>query len=81
MNTKPTLPSLQPATHFVAAALAAVIAIGMLASITTLFQRDGLPMERAVVAERACADLEYRSERDACIRAQLATPVVAVAVR
>ena len=74
MNAKPTLPSLQPATHFVAATLAAIITIGVLASVTTLFQRDGLPMQRLVVAERACVEHAFVSEREACVRERLAVP-------
>ena len=68
MNVKPTLPHLSPAAHFIAAALAGVITIGILASVTELLQRDGRPMERLVAAERACMGHAYVSEREACMR-------------
>jgi hypothetical protein len=52
----------------VAAALAAFIAIGLLASVAFLFQIDGAPLELLVRAERACSRHNYASERDACMR-------------
>ena len=59
---------LSPAAHVIAAALAAVITVGILSSLTGLFLRDGWPLERLVAAERACAGHEYVSEREACMR-------------
>jgi hypothetical protein len=50
------------------AALAAFIAIGLLASVTVLLQLDGAPLELLVRAERACTQLHFVSERDACMR-------------
>jgi len=67
-----TLPSPNPVTHFIAATMATIIAIGLLASVATLFQRDGLPMRRLLLAERACSEYRYVSERDACMRQWLA---------
>jgi len=57
----------------VVAALASAIAVGLLAAVVTLFERDGYPMERVLVAERACAGNSYVSEREVCMREWLAT--------
>jgi hypothetical protein len=59
---------LSPAAHFIAAALAAAITVGILSSLTALLLRDGWPLERLVTAERACASHAYVSEREACMR-------------
>ncbi len=72
MNSTPTLLLSRPIAHFIAATLAAIFAIGLLASVTALFQRGGRPMERLVVAERACVGFAYRSEREACVSEWLA---------
>ena len=72
MTTKPTLPQSRPVTHFIAATLAGIVAIGLLSSVTALFQRDGRPLERLAVAERACVAHAYVSEREACVRQWLA---------
>jgi hypothetical protein len=68
MYTKPHLPTLRPAAHFIAAVLAGIIAIGILDGVTELLQRDGRPMRRLVAAERACMGHAYVSEREACMR-------------
>ena len=68
MNTKQSLPPLSPVNHFIAAALAGIITIGIIAGITELFQLDGRPMERLAAAERACMGHAYVSEREACMR-------------
>ena len=77
MNATPAESTLSPVAHFVAAALAGIITIGILATITALFMRDGRPLERLVAAERACAVHAYVSEREACMRewAALKRPV------
>jgi hypothetical protein len=54
------------------AALASVIAFTILWGVVTLFQSRGLPMERLVAAERACAQHVYLSERQACMNEWLA---------
>lgn len=72
MSTKPTLARPRVVTTIAAAALSAVIAIGLLAAVTGLFQRDGAPLEQVVVAEHACADHTLISEREACVRLHLA---------
>jgi hypothetical protein len=68
MNRKQSPSTLRPATHFVAAALAGIIATGIFVGVTVLFQRDGRPLERLVAAERACMGHAYVSERAACMR-------------
>ena len=53
----------------VALPLAALIAIGLLDGVAALFLRDGTPLERALIAERACSEYRFVSEREACTRA------------
>jgi hypothetical protein len=55
MNAKPTLARPRVVTTIAAAALSTVIAIGLLTTITVLFQRYGGPIEQVVIAEHACA--------------------------
>ena len=71
MNAKPTLARPRVVTT-IAAALSAVIAIGLLAAVSGLFQRDGAPLEQVVIAEHACANHAFLSEREACVRLHLA---------
>ena len=59
MNAKPTLARRQVVTTIVAAALSALIAIGLLTAVTELFQRDGAPFEQVVIAEDACANYAF----------------------
>jgi hypothetical protein len=68
MNAKPDASPLSSATHFIAAALAAVITVGILGGVTELLLRNGWPLERLMAAERACAAREYVSKREACMR-------------
>ena len=72
MNTNTALKR-SSVTTFAAATMASVIAIGIFAAVTNLFMRSGTPMERLVVAERACTHYVYVSEREACMRDWLAT--------
>ena len=72
MNARPTLPHVSATTTIVVAALSAVIAIGLLAAVSGLFQHDGTPFEKWVVAERACGSYRFVSERDACMGLYLA---------
>ena len=60
----------------VAAALSIFIAIGLLTAATGLFQLDGAPFEQVVIAEHACASKVFVSERETCVRSQLATSCV-----
>jgi len=70
MNVKPTLARPRIATTLVA--LSTLIAIGLLTAVTGLFQRDGAPFEQVVIAEHACANHTFISEREACVRLYLA---------
>jgi hypothetical protein len=72
MNPSPTLARRHVVTTIVAAALSALIAIGLLTAVTDLFQRDGAPFEQVVVAEHVCANGAFVSEREACVRLYLA---------
>ena len=73
MNAKPTLARPRVVTTVAAAALSTVIAIGLLTAVAGLFQRDGAPFEQVVIAERACANYAFVSERETCVRLYLAT--------
>ena len=64
------LQSLLPIT---AACLAAVLAIGLIAAVTTLFQSRGTPFAELASAERACSAHAYVSEREACMREWIAS--------
>ena len=72
MNAKPTLARPHVAATMVAAALSILIAIGLLTAVTGSFQRDGAPFEQVVIAEHACANHTFISEREACVRLYLA---------
>ena len=72
MNAKPTFARPHGATTIIAAALSASIAIGLLTAVTGLFQRDGTPFEQVVIAEHACANYAFASERETCVRLHIA---------
>jgi hypothetical protein len=72
MNAKPTLNQPRGLTVSLAAAFSAVVAVGSLSAVAWLFQREGLPFEQLVAAERACAAHPYASERESCIKDWLA---------
>jgi hypothetical protein len=72
MNAKPTLARPHVVTTIVAAALSTLIAIGLLTAVTDLFQRDGAPFKQVVIAEHACANYAFVSERETCVRLYLA---------
>jgi len=72
MNVKPTLARPRVATTLVTAALSTLITIGLLTAVTGLFQRDGAPFAQVVIAEHACANHTFISEREACVRSYLA---------
>jgi len=77
MNTKPVLGRRDIGTTVVAAALAMVIALGLLAGVANLFLHDGLLLQNVAMAERACRGYSYVSEREACVRWLLAASYVA----
>jgi hypothetical protein len=68
MNAKPILARRPIGTTLVAAALSTLVAIGLLSTVSSLFLRDGAPLEQAAIAERACADYAFVSERETCMR-------------
>jgi hypothetical protein len=55
------------------AVLALVVAAGLFGAVARLFVQDGRPLEAVVVAERACSESAYVSEREACIRSLIAS--------
>lgn len=63
---KPTLPSSRPVIHAIAGVLAIGVALGLLSSVATLFQRDGMPLEARVVAARAGVDHAAGERHDTC---------------
>jgi hypothetical protein len=67
MNAKLNLASPSSTLTVATAALATLIAMGILWAVVILFQSRGAPMERLAAAERACAEHAYLSERAACI--------------
>lgn len=72
MNAGNTFARPSVAATVAAAALAVLIAIGLLGSVAGLFQRDGAPFEQLVIAERACANHSFVSDRETCVRLYLA---------
>jgi len=78
MNAKPTLARPQFLPCFVAALLSAVISAGLLGTVSGLFHNDGVPFGRIVAAERTCRDHAFVSEREQCVRRELAGPMRAM---
>lgn len=72
MSAKPVFPRRSAGTTLVAAALATLVATGLLGSVAGLLQRDGAPLQQLVIAERACSDQPFVSEREVCVRLFLA---------
>ena len=72
MNAKPVLTHPHVGTAIVAAALSALIALALLSAVAGLFQREGTPLAQVVIAEHACADYAFVSERETCMRLFLA---------
>ena len=72
MISRPTFPRTSSFAITITAALATLIAVGLLTTIAFMFQRDGKPMEQLAAAERACIQRVYVSEREACMREWLA---------
>ena len=59
-------------TTIVAAALSFLVTTGLFTAVAGLFLRDGTPLQNVAIAERACSDLAFVSEREACVRLFLA---------
>ena len=60
---------LRASARFVCATLSAMVAVGLL---THGLQRDGMPFQHVITAERACVGYPFASDRDACVNASLA---------
>jgi len=56
-----------------AGALAVLVSSALLGGVLALFLRDGMPFEQVLIAERACSEPRFVSEREACMRAFMAT--------
>jgi len=78
MNAKPTLARPQFLPCFIAALLSGAISTGLLGAVGGLFHSDGMPFGKAVAAERSCRDHAFLSEREACVRRELAGSIGAV---
>jgi hypothetical protein len=72
MDTKPVLATFPIGMNLAAAGLAISIAIGLLIGVAGLFLQEGTPLQNVVIAERACRELAFQSERDGCVRSFLA---------
>ena len=72
MNARLNVAAPRPVQTIAAAAVATVVALGILWSVATLFQSRGAPLERLVGAERACASHAYVSDREACMKQWIA---------
>ena len=72
MSAQGNFASPNPTQTVATAALATIIALGILLTVVTLFQSRGAPLERLAAAERACAHTTYLSERQACMNEWLA---------
>ena len=64
--------NLRPTGVAFAAALAAIITVGILSAVVALFQSAGMPLGQLAAAEQACATHRYVSEREACVRERIA---------
>lgn len=69
MNTYPdNYPAPNSNETVIAAAIAAIIVIGLLWGLVELSQSRGESAQHLTAAERACAHLSYPRERKACIK-------------
>lgn len=73
LAARPLFPQPSLASSVAAAALSAMLGVGMISGVTYMLRHDGLPFERIVIAEPACRSLAYESEREACMREWLDT--------
>ena len=63
---------LRPTQTFAAATAATVISLALLWGVVGLFQSRGVPLEELAAAERACAIHVYVSDREECMKQQIA---------
>jgi hypothetical protein len=78
MNAKITLAPPRFLSCFIAAVLSAVISAGLLSAVSGLFYSDGMPFGKVVAAERTCREHAFVSEREECVRRELAGPIPAM---
>jgi hypothetical protein len=78
MNAKPTLARPRFLSCVIAALLSAVISAGLLGAVSNLFHSAGIPFGNVVAAERTCRDHAFVSEREECVRRELAGPIRAM---
>jgi hypothetical protein len=72
MNEKAVMPGFAAISVAAIAALSTLIAVGIIGTVTALFQSRGLPLEELVAAERACSAQVYVSDRKSCMLDQIA---------
>jgi len=72
MNCRPAFARPSIGSTLAAVALSIVVTTLMLVGVTELFTCDGLPLWTAGIAERACTQYSYWSEREACVQSLLA---------
>ena len=72
MRARPMIARPRVVRTIIAAGLAVLITTSLFAAITSMFQREGAPFEQVVAAERACANYAFISERETCVRLDLA---------
>ena len=72
MNRRPALARPPIGSTLAAVALSIAVTTLLLGGVTALFTCDGVPLWTAGIAERACTQYSYWSEREACVRTLLA---------
>jgi len=75
MNAKLTLAPPRFLPCFIAALLSAGISAGLLGAVSGLFHSDGIPFGKVVAVERTCRDHAFVSEREECVRREVAGPI------
>ena len=78
MKARSTFLAPRPARTIGAAAAAAVVALGTLFGVVTLFQSRGVPLAQLAAAERACTRYVDPTERHACTNAWVAVTQTAI---
>ena len=64
--------ALRPTHTFAAATAATIASLTLLWGVVSLFQSRGAPLEELAAAERACASHVYVSDREECMKQQIA---------
>ena len=72
MNRKPILARPSVGMTLFTVTLSLLITTVLLTGVTELFLLDGTPFQQVVIADRACSEAKFVSERAACVRAFLA---------